>query len=194
MAAQGRLHCTMALFESFRESTARRALQREPEPARERAGVNLHQAQHIGLVYLDSDEPAFKRIKGLRKHFGGEYGTRRTQALGYVPVKEKAMPIWHTQILDLHYFNLDHLNWYRKPVAETKQFEKTPFDILIDLTDGSCLPLQFVVRRSVAKMKVGRASAPRAADYDLTLEVSPQLSPTAFVQAVEQYLAQMNFV
>lgn len=184
----------MALFHAFRMSAARRALRREAAPDRPRRGVNLADAQKIGLLYTDTDEAGYKRIKTLQRHLTSEYGTRTVNALCYVPQKEKQLPVWHTQTPERAYFTKDDLSWCFKPSGEAQTFEQTPFDVLIDLTDGTHVPLQFVVARSVAGMKVGRASAPRANDYDLTLEVGSGASIQVFMQEVERYLTQMTFV
>lgn len=122
---------------------------------RERKGCSLQHASSVGLVYLERDHAHFREIKDLAKRLKDEYGVRRVGMMSFVQEEMKDTPTWLVKKLDSGYFCNSDLNWFGWPSKEYEAFVGTPFDILIDLELEPVLPLKFVMRASVASMKVG---------------------------------------
>jgi len=89
--------------------------------------------------------------------------------MSFVPEEGKETPTWLVKKLDSGYFCKSDLNWFGWPVKEFEAFVDTPFDILIDLEVEPVLPLKFIVRSSMAGMKVGVDHPEWNADLDVRL-------------------------
>ena len=150
-------------------------LKRLNQPERERRGCSLRNANSVGLVYLERDHAHYREIKGLAKALKEKYGVKRVGLMSYVPADDKETPNWLVKKLDSGYLCKSDLNWHGWPTKEFEAFVDTPFDILIDLEIDPVLPLKFVVRKSLAAMKVGIDNAPWNVDLDvrLVLEEAP---------------------
>ena len=62
------------------------------------------------------------------------------------------------------FFNKKDLNWYYKPQNNyIKNFVKKEYDILINLSDSTCIPIKYLVASSIARFKVGKFEK----DYDI---------------------------
>ena len=144
-------------------------LKRLDQPERERKGCSLKNAKSVGLVYLERDHAHYREIKGLAKTLKEEYGVKRVGLMSYVTADEKETPNWLVKKLDSGYLCKSDLNWHGWPTKEFEAFVDTPFDILIDLEIEPVLQLKFVVRRSLAGMKVGIDNAPWNNDLDVRL-------------------------
>ena len=150
-------------------------LKRLNQPERERRGCSLRNANSVGLVYLERDHAHYREIKGLAKVLKEKYGVKRVGLMSYVPADDKETPNWLVKKLDSGYLCKSDLNWHGWPTKEFEAFVDTPFDILIDLEIDPVLPLKFVVRKSLAAMKVGIDNATWNVDLDvrLVLEEAP---------------------
>lgn len=157
---------------TWKERIFRWRLNRLSSPERERKGCSLKNANSVGLVYLERDHAHFREIKALAKRLKEEFGVKRVGMMSYVHEEEKDTPNWLVKKLDSGYFCKADLNWYGWPVKEFEAFVDTPFDILIDLELEPVLPLKFVVRSSVAGMKVGVEHP--AWNHDLDLRMVPE--------------------
>ena len=144
-------------------------LKRLNQPERERKGCSLRNANSVGLVYLERDHAHYREIKGLAKALKEKYGVKRVGLMSYVPADDKETPNWLVKKLDSGYLCKSDLNWHGWPTKEFEAFVDTPFDILIDLEIDPVLPLKFVVRKSLAAMKVGIDNAPWNVDLDVRL-------------------------
>ena len=151
-------------------------LKRLAQTDRERKGCSLKNAQSVGLVYLERDHAHYREIKGLARTLKEEFGVKRVGLMSYVPTDEKETPNWLVKKLDSGYLCKSDLNWHGWPTKEFEAFVETPFDILIDLEIDPVLQLKFVVRKSLAGMKVGIDNAPWNEDLDvrLVLEKAPE--------------------
>ena len=100
---------------------------------------------------------------------------KRVGLMSYVPTDEKETPNWLVKKLDSGYLCKSDINWHGWPTKEFEAFVDTPFDILIDLEIDPVLQLKFVVRKSMASMKVGIDNSPWNDDLDvrLVLEDAP---------------------
>ena len=158
---------------TWKERIFRWRLNRLSSPERERKGCSLKNANSVGLVYLERDHAHFREIKALAKRLKDEFGVKRVGMMSYVHEEGKDTPNWLVKKLDSGYFCKADLNWYGWPVKEFEAFVDTPFDILIDLELDPVLPLKFVVRSSVAGMKVGVEHPAWNHDSDLRMVPEP---------------------
>lgn len=161
----------MLIPKRIKESAARFFLRREHEPERERRGVNLPQAHSVALLYIDSNEDYFKEIRSFVKDLHNLYGVKKVWAMGYIDVASKAIPVYQAQKLEYMFFTKSELNWHLKPTTSLENFISEPFDLLIDLSQQRCLPMQYVVKASKAKMKVGTGLAEANDLYDLCVQL-----------------------
>lgn len=183
----------MALFEGIRKKLGARHLARLKPVVRNRKGNNLGEVRSLGFVYFDESEEHLKAVKQVVREVVGMHGIRKVQAMGYVDQPSKKVPVYQARKLEFTYFDQDDLGTRYQPGGETKAWVQEPFDVLIDLTGGKHLPLQYLIFQSKASMKVGRAAAPRAQDYDLTLQVDAKDGMQEFMRQVNHYLTQFTF-
>jgi hypothetical protein len=76
-----------------------------------------------------------------------------------------------------------------KPIRHVEPFLQEDFDMLIDLSGGNVLPLNFVLKQSRAKMKVGLKGtrAERFCDFLIEMGANPGLDK--FVDQLNLYLS-----
>jgi hypothetical protein len=105
--------------------------------------------------------------------------------MGVVDEPEKRIPIWQQHKLESDYFSRINLNWHLKPVSGIKPFIEDDFDILIDFSGGNILPLNYVMKESRAKMKVGVLGSRTARNCDFILNMGNQFG-------IDKYIVQLN--
>ncbi|MFM2315781.1 MAG: hypothetical protein RLZZ155_113 [Bacteroidota bacterium] len=179
----------MKFVEKIKLSAGRRALGKLVEPRRQRAGSNFHDAQSVGILYVDSDERYFNKIKAFAKYLKDKFGVRHIKCVGFVNEPSKNLPIWQSQKLEFEYFTKDDLNWYLRPVQNVSKFIKEDFDILIDLTNGDHIPLNFIFKESKAKMKVGLRDSLAARQCDLMIDLGENPTIDKYLQNLDVYLS-----
>ncbi|MDZ4752050.1 MAG: hypothetical protein SGI87_10575 [Flavobacteriales bacterium] len=179
----------MKILRTIKTIAGRNALKREKEPERVRKGSNFANASKVAFIYLDSNEEFFRTIKSYIKQLKAEFNIKTVSALGYVDADSKRMPVWQNQKLEFEYFNRGDLNWHLKPVGNVTKFVKEDFDILIDLTDGKALPLNFVVRESRAYMKVGIKGSKAEKYYDLIIDMGHDFQIDKYLDQIKLYLS-----
>lgn len=164
------------------------ALRREAEVSRNRRGFHFGSARRVALLYLDSDEPAFNRIRLFAKSLKEEYKVSSVISMGYVDAQAKHLPVWQQKKLEYDFICRDDLNWYLKPVRNVRGFLDPEFDILIDLSGGEVIPLAFLLRESRAAMKVGWKGSLAGTWCDLTIAMKDSTTPELFIQQLKLYL------
>ncbi len=179
------------MLQKIKTSIGRFLLKREATTDRKRKGSNFNEARSIALVYLESDEAHFKKIKSFVKFLHDEYGIRKVMAFGYGEFDKKDVPRWLTHKLEFDYFTKEDLSWNLKPSQHILTFIEEPFDILIDTTNSDKVPLGYVVSQSKAHMKVGCNSAPGKENYDLMMNIDP-FDFDKYLEQVNLYLSNMK--
>lgn len=162
-----------------------RMFRQESEPLRLRKGFNYQSAERVAFIYKDSDEAFFKSLKSYAKYLKENFDIKSVMMMGYVDEPEKRMPIWQQHKLESDYFSRANLNWYLKPVSGVKTFTQEDFDILIDFSGGNILPLNYLLKESRAKMKVGVLGSRAARNCDFILNMGNQFG-------VDKYIVQLN--
>jgi len=106
----------------------------------------------------DVHQPALKFIKGLKKEAGN------VKVLAYLDVKEVV------QKLPFDYFCKKDLDWIWRPKSEVApEFKQQKFDLLINLCQNECYPLEYLAVGLKANYKIG-ALTDYPNDYNLMLD------------------------
>lgn len=183
----------MAMAKILKERAGKYFLKKEPAPVRDRRGVNLGSAQSAALLYIDHDENHFKQIKAYVKQLHEVYGMKRVCALGFVDLPSKQLPVYQAQKLEYMYFTRSDLNCYLKPQVSLMNFITEPFDLLIDLTVDPCVPMQYILKASHARMKVGSSRAQANELYDMTLRLDDHEQLADYWKHLNYYLNKVEF-
>jgi len=143
----------MKLSERIKTFIGLRILEKKLRNQRRSAVVcNIHDAQHIGIIYNATETVSFEIIKDLAKRLSEH---SNVSILGYINSKKLIDHYLYRKGFD--FFSRNDLNWYYKPVSEIAEgFGKKAFDILIDLSLEKYYPIQYLVALSPATFKVGK--------------------------------------
>ncbi len=182
----------MALTDNLRRKVGQFDLNRVSKSKRQRKGASLSEASSIALLYADVDESHFNQIKSLVKSLHTEHGIQRVCAMGFVDKKAKKTPEYQTQKLEYMYFTKSDLTWKMKPKAGMMNFVNEQFDIIIDLSMKPVLPLQFLLKSSLAHMKVGSSLSESDDHLDLILELDKNASLGEYWRQAIFYLTNLN--
>jgi len=127
---------------------------------RHKSVYNLEDAKSIGILFDATTKEKVREIKPLVDYF---FKLKKdVKAFGYV--NSKQFEECHIPRLQYDFFNKKDLNWYYKPQNNyIKNFVKKEYDILINLSDSTCIPLKYLVASSIARFKVGKFEK----DYDI---------------------------
>jgi hypothetical protein len=179
----------MKLPKRVRQIVGSRILRNEVEPVRLRKGFNFNSADKIGIIYLDQDEAFYKEIIGYSNFLKSNFNISKVMLLAFVDEIEKKIPAWQSHKVDAAFFTRKNLNWHMRPVSGIENFVEDDFDILIDFSGGNSLPLNFILKESKAKMKVGLRGT-RAERYcDFILNMGNQFGVSNFVEQLNSYLS-----
>jgi hypothetical protein len=153
--------------------------------------VNIKDANSVALLYKVRDEAWHKTIKRYVAHLKEEEGIRKIMAFGYFDGKEA--PHYLQSKLEFDFFSKKDLNWMSKPSGlAVNNFVAESYDILIDLSMESYVPLRHVLNRSKAKFKVGLYSEENEKYYDLMISIQNAKSLPHFIEQVNYYLSIIN--
>ena len=179
------------MFDNLREQAGKNFLKREAAKVnREVQFSNLAIANSVGVVFALEDEAHFKQVKRYVKAFREE-GIKTVKALGFG--SEKEPPHWVALGIEFDYFTAKDLNWHFKPGGTVvRNFIEEPFDILIDLTMDTQLPIDWVVRTARSRLKVGRLRTDGTDAYDLMIDVSAGKTLPNLMKQVNHYLTEIN--
>jgi hypothetical protein len=179
----------MKLPKRVRQIMGARMLRNEAEPVRLRKGFNFHSAQNVGLIYLDSDEQFYNEINNFSKLLKSDFDIRKVLSLAFVDEIEKKIPAWQIQNEHSTFFTRKDLNWHMRPTSGMENFISEDFDILIDFSGGNSLPLNFIMKESRAKMKVGLRGTKAERYCDFILNMGNQFGISSFVEQLNSYLS-----
>ena len=143
----------MQVLEDFKHKIGQWVFQRDLRTNKRLKEVsNLEKAKSIGILYNATNQEQILKIKPFVKYF---FELRKdVKALGYV--NKKMLDNCHIPKLNYDFFYQKDLNWYYKPQNYIiDNFIKKEYDILINLSDSSCIPIKYLVASSVARFKIG---------------------------------------
>ncbi|RPI42197.1 MAG: hypothetical protein EHM46_05485 [Bacteroidetes bacterium] len=149
---------------------------------------NFETARSAAILFNSSEAECFQVIRAFGKFL--EKQGIRTKVFGYVPQKEipQEMLFWKDYI----FITRKDLTWYMQPRGEgAESFYSQDIDLLIDFTRNVLLELQFLVRLSTARFKVGCFTEDEN-DYDLMINMTGQCDIRFFAEQVRHYIGMLN--
>ena len=157
---------------------------------RHRSVCNLEEAKSIGILFEGTTKEQILEIKPLVEYF---FKLRKdVKAFGYV--NSKQYDECHIPKLQYDFFNKKDLNWYYKPQNDyLLNFVKKEYDILINLSDSTCIPIKYLVASSVARFKVGKFEQDYEI-YDLMIKLNEKEgdSMQTLISEISKYLNIIN--
>jgi len=152
---------------------------------------NYHNANHIGILYTSSNESDFILVKQFLKFLKGEYGIRNVKALAFID--DKVVPDFFLRAINQDWITQKDLKWNFVPFGESyDNFVKEDYDILIDLTNGDCLPLQFAQKESQAGFKVGKAGSLNEELHDMVIQLKEGDTFDKYLKKINHFLKVIN--
>ena len=178
------------MFEKFKLNIGNKVFKKELiGNSRKRMAVNLDNAKSIGILFDATTDLHMKKIKPIVDYF---FELKKdVKAVGFV--NSKKYLDCHIPRLQYDFFNRSDLNWHYKPQNDyIKNFIKKDYDILINLSDSSCVPLKYLVASSLARFKVGKYE--EGFDiYDLMIKLDKKTDTTEnLIVEVIKYLNVIN--
>ena len=149
---------------------------------------SLEAAESIGILYEATDSEQIKKIEPFVKYF---FELKKdVKALGYV--NQKRLNNCHIPKLNYDFFYLKDLNWYYKPQNYIiENFVKKEYDILINLSDSSCIPIKYLVASSMAHFKIGQFEDGFEI-YDLMIKLKKDKGKERLMEEIKHYLNLIN--
>jgi len=106
--------------------------------------------------------------------------------MAFLPEKEKQ------ENLPFVHFSKKEMDWlYRPKESEVGEFIKKDFDLLLNLSTSTVVPLQYIAALSEATYRVGPASD-RTDCYELMIDSSSKTTLTDFIKQMTFFLNKMQ--
>ena len=177
----------MTLIKDIKNKVGSYFLNNERDSNRKIQTRNFELATSIGILFNVDTESDFILVKQYRKHLQSEFGIQNVSAFGWI--ESKQLPDYAALHRGFSFINTANVNWYSKPFGEDyKEFISKPFDILIDLTFEAIIPLRYALKKSMARMKVGRYHSNDYKLYDLTFNLSENALLDEYLKQTDKYL------
>lgn len=176
----------------MREKAARSGLAKAKTKPRQKRGIRLDEARSIGILGTAEQAEDLGKLRAFARRLRESFGTREVQLFVFVPEKSKERPDWLAEDADTEVIFQDEVQWNFSPKVISAAAERR-YDVLIDGTDGECLPLCWLLAHSPSAMKVSRHETTASTVADLTLDVSRTMDFKAYTQQLENYLTQLTF-
>jgi hypothetical protein len=155
------------------------------QPQKRRRVVSFDAARKIGMLYDATDDSDYETVKQYVKTLRGDH--KEVLALGYVDRKELSRNQFSQ--LGLDFFTKKDLKWNMIPESlEVKNFIKEPFDILINLNEGNCFPLNYITALSKAQFRIGRYNKNLVHNFDMMIDAGNSTSLANFIKETDRYL------
>lgn len=155
--------------------------------ARHKALTSIDRAKSIGMIASITDENSYINMFSIFSKLQG--ANKKTRMVAYID--DKTVPYYCLEQLTADYFCQKDLNWYGKPImVQINDFMNIDFDMLIDFTKVSLLPVQTILSLSHAKMIVG-ANTHYRHDYDLFID-DPDLNEQEIFKYINLYSSKLT--
>lgn len=149
----------------------------------------LGSAKQIGIVYHYNSHQQDEEVRSFARFLKEERITVET--LCYISSKEHMDKV--KSELNYNYFYKKELNWLQLPQKkDCLRFISKEFDILIDLSTKTHLPIKYITSLSKAHFKVGESSAYKNEQCDLTIDISNNKNQTFLIEQIKHYLSLIN--
>lgn len=152
---------------------------------RSKATLNFDTAQNIALLIDASNERDYNLIKDFIKELREQ--KKNIKSISYFNQKET--PKMEFSKLEYDFISNKELNWhYKANDIYIPAFVNENFDVLINLSINSPIPLNFIAAESKAKFKIGADSNWGSKIYDLHLELSIDTPQKTYLEHLKHYL------
>jgi hypothetical protein len=179
----------MKIVRDIRHSAGMRMLRRERDAIRHRAGYNFHSAERVAVLYKEDGESHYKYVRDFCASLKSRFGIKTAFMMGFVDLPLRQSPTWQQHKLEADFFSRTDLNWHMKPGAAVRNFNLQQFQIIIDLTDGSCIPINYLIRSNRAAMKIGLRGGISESCYDFMIDLGETFNLNEYVKQIEHYLS-----
>ncbi|MEO1257367.1 MAG: hypothetical protein AAFZ15_01170 [Bacteroidota bacterium] len=149
-----------------------------------RSSVFLENAKSIGVLF---DATALEE-RNIVLQFAEKmkHQSKKVKLLGYFDEKLKSSDF------PFLYFDKKQLDWAFRPKSEeVNAFSKEPFDLLVNISKKTILPLDYIAAYSKARFRVGPFTE-NTFCYDLMIDIDEKKGLTAFLNQVLHYLGKMQ--
>ena len=173
----------------IREKIGSRVLKNKLKSFLRTTTVHNFETADTAVLLFDASQPdAFNVIKAFRD-FLKEHKIK-SSVYGYINQKEvpQEMLFWK----DIYAITRADLNWYHKPGGEAvDHYMKEDPDILVDFTMDHALELQYLVKLSTARFKIGCFTEDKN-DYDLMIALTDQWDMAFLSEQIRHYVSILN--
>ena len=175
----------MQLIEQIRIRFHQKNLEKDlPKQQPKRASMYLDNAASVGILF-DGTEPEEREAvlnyaEQLRKQ------GKKVKVLAFFNNKLKGEQFAYPA------FNRLQMDWTLRPNSrEAVEFKEQAFDLLLNLTKKTVLPLDYLAALSKAKFRVGPFTE-KTYCYDLMIDTSGKMDLKAFLQQVVFYMKKLR--
>lgn len=181
----------MSIFKNIKGKLAQKSLEKESGKQRKAKICSLEKANSVAFIYENTSKEDQDFIRAYMKEIRSKYQIKETMALAFFEGKE--VPEYLKKAVDHDFFSSKEIAWTGKPNAQSVQnFTNKPYDLLIDLSFGDCMPLLYVYNWSNSSFKVSRKTPVHEQYSDLMLDLSLDASLEEYLAYTEHYLKLMK--
>lgn len=149
----------------------------------------LMDAKTIGILYNASESGNREIVKKFVSKLKED--KKNVSTLGYFSQKEMAADTLAK--LDFDYFSKKDINWHLRPYSKViSNFCNESFDILINLSTHTTLPIEYVFVMSKSNFKVGRAGKKHLPFYDLSILAPEDADIKQLIDIFTKYLNMIH--
>ena len=135
---------------------------------RKRGVYNFENARTVGIIVNSDSQKTFEAVREFMKFIKSK--NIEVFSIGYVESQE-VLDSYSRQI-GMDYFTKKECTRMGKPkIQKASEFSEKDFDIMIDLSLSSVVPLKYIATASRAKFKIGRFDE-QSNFYDLMIDIS----------------------
>ncbi len=163
-----------------------RALKRS---VRKRAALNLNDCRHVGILFALENEEIYRKVNSLIFNLTEQHKT--VSAIGLLP--GNTVPNYYLAKLKIDLIGKKDINLLGVPVTDAvKRFTGQSFDILIDLSLGDHLALDYIAAVSLARFKTGPFRDDMVKVFDFMIKHPENGSFNDFYHTMFEYLTSIN--
>lgn len=150
----------------------------------DRKPINIKRAKSIGILFDASNPTKVITVTKFSEKLVNQ--GIKVDILGYVNNKEK-------ELSESFLFNNNDVNWYGVPVSsKVKQFENTPYDILISAFVEESMPLEYIAASSKSKFRIGAFNNSKIHCFDFMINLGKQVQLNYLLNQIKHFLEVIN--
>lgn len=179
----------MKFLENFKTSVGKKKLDKESKQVkRKKALTNFTNTKSFAIVFNCIDENTYM----LTRKFARELKDLGKSIKVFAFIDDKKTPEYWLPKENYDFITRKDINLYNIPKGDSfEKFIHQEFDVLISLQIEPCFPIDYVVKMSRAKLKVGY-SEDNAAIYDFMINTKNKSNLKEYIEQVMHYLNLIN--